>query len=101
MLPKHRVTTHPGKVLLMEFLEPLGLTQARLAQDLRIPLNRVNEIVRGKRGLSAETALLLSGYFRTSPQFWMNLQTNHDLSRAMITARKIAPARVRRRKSAA
>jgi len=82
MLPEFRIATHPGQILLAEFLEPLRLTQAELARDLHIPLNRVNELVRGKRGITPESALLLSEYFGNSPEFWMNLQTAHDLSRA-------------------
>ncbi len=82
MLPNRRIATHPGEILLQEFLEPLGLTQAELARGLAIPLNRVNELVRGKRGVTAETALLLAGYFKNSPEFWMNLQTAYDLTRA-------------------
>src|SRR5882672_5883424 len=83
MLPSRRITTHPGQILLQAFLEPLGLTQAELARSLAIPLNRVNELVRGKRGVTPETALLLAGYFKNSPEFWMNLQTAHDLTRAL------------------
>jgi antitoxin HigA-1 len=81
MLPRHRIATHPGQVLLHEFLEPMGLTQAQLARALAIPLNRVNELVRGKRGVTPETAILLAGYFKNSAEFWMNLQTAHDLTR--------------------
>jgi len=88
MLPSHRIATHPGQVLLQEFLEPLGLTQAELARALTIPLNRVNELVRGKRGVTPETALLLAGYFKNSAEFWMNLQTAHDLTRALHEMRK-------------
>lgn len=81
MLPTHRIATHPGQILLQEFLEPLQLTQADLARALAIPLNRVNELVRGKRGVTPETAFLLAGYFKNSPEFWMNLQSAHDLTR--------------------
>jgi len=81
MLPEFRIATHPGQILLAEFLEPLRLTQAELARTLHIPLNRVNELVRGKRGITPESALLFSEYFRNSPEFWMNLQTAYDLSR--------------------
>src|SRR6266478_3813332 len=88
MLPEFRIATHPGQILLAEFLEPLRLTQAELARSLRIPLNRVNELVRGKRGITPESALLLSEYFRNSPEFWMNLQTAHDLSRTRQEMRK-------------
>lgn len=82
MLPEFRIATHPGEILLAEFLEPLRLTQAELARALQIPLNRVNELVRGKRGITPESALLFAEYFGNSPEFWMNLQTAHDLSRA-------------------
>jgi len=80
MIPKNRVTTHPGTILLKEYLEPMGLTQKELADHLGIPIQRVNEIVRGKRGVSPDTAWLLSGAFDTSPEFWLNLQAMHDLS---------------------
>jgi antitoxin HigA-1 len=88
MLPEFRIATHPGQILLAEFLEPLRLTQAEFARALHIPLNRVNELVRGKRGITPESALLFSGYFKNSPEFWMNLQTAHDLSRARQEMRK-------------
>jgi antitoxin HigA-1 len=80
MIPKNRVTTHPGTILLKEYLEPMGLTQKELADHLDIPIQRVNEIVRGKRGISPDTAWLLSEAFDTSPEFWLNLQSMHDLS---------------------
>ena len=70
---------HPGEVLLTEFLEPHGLSQYRLAKDIRVPGRRVNEIVLGKRGITADTALRLSRYFGTSERFWLNLQTRYDL----------------------
>src|SRR5271170_4479795 len=88
MLPRHRVSTHPGQVLLKEFLEPLGLTQVKLAKALNIPQNRINEVIRGKRGMTPETALLLAEYFKNSAEFWMNLQTAHDLTRALHEMRK-------------
>jgi addiction module HigA family antidote len=91
MLPTHRVTTHPGEILLRECLEPLQLSQAELARVLHIPQNRVNELVRGKRGITPETALLLSGHFRNSPEFWMNLQSAHDLSKARMRPRSKPP----------
>jgi len=95
MLPEFRIAAHPVQILLAEFLEPQRLTQAELARALHIPLNRVNELVRGKRGITPESALLLSGYFRNSPEFWMNLQTAHDLSRARQEIRKAARKRPR------
>ena len=82
MLPSHRIAAHPGRILLREFLEPGRITQARLARDLGISLNRINELIRGKRGITAETALLLSAYFRNSAEFWMQLQSAHDLTKA-------------------
>lgn len=88
MLPSHRIATHPGQILLQEFIDPSGLTQAELARALAIPLNRVNELVRGKRGVTPETALLLAGYFKNSAEFWMNLQTAYDLTRARHEMRK-------------
>jgi len=70
---------HPGEVLLEEFLEPLGVSQYRLAKDISVPPRRVNEIVHGKRAISADTALRLSRFFGTSERFWLNLQTRYDL----------------------
>lgn len=80
MIPKNRISTHPGTILLKEFLEPMGLTQKALADHLDIPIQRVNEIVRGKRGISSDTAWLLSEALNTSPEFWLNLQSMYDLS---------------------
>jgi addiction module HigA family antidote len=88
MLPLHRVATHPGQILLKEFLEPLRLTQVKLASAINIPQNRVNELIRGKRGMTPETALLLSEYFQNSAEFWMNLQTAYDLTRVRAELRK-------------
>ena len=70
---------HPGEVLLEEFLKPLDISQYRLAKSMSVPPRRVNEIVLGKRSVSADTALRLSRYFGTSEQFWLNLQTEYDL----------------------
>ena len=70
---------HPGEILLAEFLEPLALSQYRLAQDVSVPPRRINEIVHGKRAITADTALRLGRYFGTSAQFWLNLQTRFDL----------------------
>ncbi len=80
MLPKNRLTTHPGEVLLEEFLLPLGLTQVDLAEHLEIPVQRINEIVREKRGITPETAWLLSQALATTPEFWITLQSNYDLA---------------------
>jgi addiction module HigA family antidote len=70
---------HPGEVLLEEFLEPLGVTQHRLAVSIDVPPRRINEIVHGKRGISADTALRLARFFGTSDRFWLNLQSRFDL----------------------
>lgn len=70
---------HPGEILLEEFLKPLGLSQYRLAQDIGVSPRRINEIVHGKRAITANTALRLARYFGTTAQFWMNLQTRYDL----------------------
>jgi len=70
---------HPGEVLLEEFLKPMGLSQNRLALQIGVPPRRINEIVLGKRGITADTALRLARYFGTSPQFWLGLQMDYDL----------------------
>lgn len=80
MIPKNRIATHPGIILLKEFLEPLKLTQKALATHVGISVQRVNEIVRGKRGVTPETAWLFSEALQTTPEFWLNLQLIHDLS---------------------
>jgi addiction module HigA family antidote len=70
---------HPGEILLEEFLKPLGISQYRLAKEISVPPRRINEIVHGKRGISADTALRLSRFFGTSERFWLNLQLRFDL----------------------
>jgi len=80
MIPENRIPTHPGQILLEEFLNPLGLSQVAFARHLQVPVQRINEIVRGKRGISPETAWLFAEAFGTSPEFWLNLQVNHDLA---------------------
>lgn len=70
---------HPGEVLLADFLEPFGLSQYRLAHDANVPPRRINEIVHGKRAVTADTALRLARYFGTSERFWLNLQARYDL----------------------
>lgn len=79
MLPENRIPTHPGEILQERYLDPLGLTQVALAAHLGVPVQRINEIVRGKRGVTPETAWLLAQAFDTTPELWINLQTNHDL----------------------
>lgn len=81
MVPTNRIPTHPGDVLVEEFLKPLGVTQVAFADHLGVSVQRINEIVRGKRGVTAETAWMFSQALATSPQFWLNLQTAHDLAR--------------------
>jgi addiction module HigA family antidote len=80
MLPKNRIPTHPGEILLEEFLHPLEITQVAFARHIGVPVQRINELVRGKRGITPETAWLLSQALGTTPQFWVNLQTNYDLA---------------------
>ncbi len=75
---------HPGEILLEDFLKPLGITQYRLAKDIRVPLRRINEVVLGRRGISADTALRLARYFNTTPQFWLNLQSHYELDTARL-----------------
>lgn len=95
MLPTHRISTHPGELLLREFLEPLALSQAKLAKDIGVPLNRINELVKGKRGVTAETAILLSQYFGTSAEIWMNLQAAYDLTRTIQNRKRAGKKPVR------
>jgi addiction module HigA family antidote len=80
MIPKNRVPTHPGVILREEFLIPMGLSQVEFAAHIGVPVQRVNEIVRGKRGITPETAWLFSQAFGTTPQLWINLQANYDLA---------------------
>lgn len=77
-----RVTTHPGEVLREEFMIPLGLSANALALDLHVPANRISALANGTRAVTADTALRLSRYFRTTPGFWLNLQSAYDLSLA-------------------
>jgi addiction module HigA family antidote len=79
MIPTHREPTHPGEVLLEEFLKPKKMSQIALAQKLGVSLQRVNTLINGKRDITAETAVLLAHVFKTTPEFWMNLQTACDI----------------------
>ena len=81
MIPENRIPTHPGVVLSQEFLAPLGLSQVALAAHLSVPVQRINELVRGKRGITPETAWLLAQALNTTPEFWINLQSAYDLAR--------------------
>ena len=82
MIPENRIPSHPGEVLREEFLEPLMVRQTELADELGIPVQRINEIVNEKRGITPETAWLFAGAFGTTPEFWMNLQAAYELARA-------------------
>jgi addiction module HigA family antidote len=87
---------HPGEVLQADFLEPLGVSQYRLAQDISVPARRINEIVHGKRAVSADTALRLARYFGTTERFWLNLQARFDLEqqRDVLGTRLVKEVRV-------
>jgi len=82
MIPKHRKPSHPGEILLQEFILPMKISQVELAQRMGVPIQRVNTLINGKRGMTAETAILLSRSLRTSSEFWMNLQVAFDLYKA-------------------
>jgi addiction module HigA family antidote len=82
VIPDHRVPTHAGVILSKEFLAPLGISQVAFAAHLGVPVQRINELVRGKRGMTPETAWLLSQALNTTPEFWINLQTAYDLARS-------------------
>ena len=84
---------HPGEILLEEFLKPLEMTQAAAAQKLGMSNVRLNELVRGKRGVTADTALRLAQLFKTTPQFWMHMQANFDLKAAMVHRRALKLAK--------
>lgn len=79
MIPKYRKPTHPGEILLKEFLEPMEMSQLELAKRMDVPIQRINTLINGKRGITAGTAILLSREFKTTPEFWMNLQNAVDL----------------------
>ena len=79
MPPVKPEPVHPGEILLEEYLKPMGISQYRLAQDVSVPARRINEIIHGKRAITADTALRLSRYFGTSDRFWLNLQSRYDL----------------------
>lgn len=87
MQPKYRVPSHPGLILLEEFLAPLGVTQVQFAAHIGVPLQRVNEIVRGRRGVSPQTAWLFAQALGTTPEFWISLQSRHDLARTKPASR--------------
>jgi addiction module HigA family antidote len=83
-----RITTHPGEMLREEFLLPLGITQNALAMRIRVPATRIGDIVHGRRAVTPDTALRLAQFFGNSPEFWLNLQQMHDLSKARLELSK-------------
>lgn len=82
-VPSHREPTHPGEMLLEEFLVPMQLSQRDLADGIRVPYQRINELVNGRRGITPGTALRLAKFFGNTPEYWMNLQIRWDLSSAI------------------
>ena len=98
-IPTHRAPTHPGEMLLEEFLKPMNLTQRQLADAIHVPYQRINEIINGRRGITPSTALRLAEVFKLSPDFWLNLQLRFDLfyaqqheAEALKTIRPLANA---------
>jgi addiction module HigA family antidote len=94
MLPTNRVATHPGEMLQELFLDEMGITQVALAAHTGMSLQRVNEIIKGKRGVTADTAWLLAQALATSPEFWMNAQANYELTKHR-PAKKLRPIKMR------
>lgn len=82
------INPHPGEILVEEFLKPMNLSQNKLAMELRVPCHRINEIVHGRRSITADTALRLGRFFGTTPDFWMNLQQSYDLAAARESLRQ-------------
>ena len=90
MIPTHRRPNHPGEILFYEFLEPRKISQVKLAKQMGVPLQRLNTLINGKRGVTAETALLLAEALGTTPELWMNLQAVYDLYEARKHLRRAA-----------
>ena len=88
-VPTNRIPTHPGEMLLAEFLSPMGITQKELADNIEVPYQRINEIVNGRRGITPSTALRLAKFFDMSADFWMNLQLRWDLYFAQQAENKV------------
>ena len=80
MIPKYRLPVHPGEILLEEFIIPKKLSQVELARSIKVPVQRINTLINGKRDMTPETAILLARFLKTTPEFWMNLQTQRDLA---------------------
>jgi addiction module HigA family antidote len=95
-----RIATHPGEILREEYLKPLKLSANALAAELHVPANRVSAIVNGTRGVTADTAMRLGRYFNTTAEFWLNLQTIHDLTKAQMEAGREIDRRVKPRVAA-
>ena len=93
----HRVTTHPGEILKEEFLDPLGMSVNALAMALRVPATRIGAVVKGERSVTADTALRLARFLGTSPEFWVNLQAMHDLTKARMESGRMIERDVRPR----
>ena len=92
MIPKNRIPAHPGEILSLEFLGPMKISQIKLAKKMNVPVQRINTLIKGKRDMTAETAILLSMVLGTTPEFWMNLQTARDLfiANGNIKKKKVA-----------
>ena len=88
-IPTHREPTRPGEMLLEEFLKPMGISQRQLSEGIKVPYQRINEIINGKRGITPSTALRLAKYFGTSEDFWLNLQLRWDLYKAIKKEKEI------------
>ncbi len=97
---RHLDPIPPGEILQVEFMEPLGISQNQLARDLDVPPGRINEIIRGKRSVTADTALRLERYFGVTAQFWLNLQATYDLKIARRSLWPMIEPRVRSRRTA-
>ena len=98
-IPTHRAPTHPGEMLLKEFLEPMGITQSALAQGIGVTFARINELINGKRGVTPDTALRLERFLGVEAQFWMNLQQAWDLYAALHSSNAKEIKRIRRYKA--
>jgi addiction module HigA family antidote len=90
MIPSHRKPSHPGEILIHEFLEPMKLSQVKLAKQMNVSIQRINTLINGKRDMTAETAILLSEVLGTTPEFWLNLQNAYDLYEAKLSLKKAA-----------
>ena len=99
-MPKRLDPIHPGELLLLEFLEPMGVSQNRLARDIDVPVSRIAGIIKGERAITADTALRLGAFFGVSPRMWLNLQTAYDLENAELSMLAADKERIRPYKAA-